>query len=150
MTSYRIMPAATAVEMFLDRPLVGIGPGSFSALYMSYKREIDEKYPQWLRLANESFGQAHNDHLQILAETGLPGYLMFVAALVLLARVSFRRNDAVDATDLKAQFARIFAFPAVACFAVLAVAQFPLQLTAPTVPALYLAALCFAWTHESP
>ncbi|MFL6245843.1 MAG: O-antigen ligase family protein [Thermoanaerobaculia bacterium] len=149
MTSYRITPAVTALEMFRDRPLLGVGPGSFSALYMSYKGRIDEKYPQWVRLGNESFGQAHNDHLQILAETGLPGYLMFLTALVLLALVSFRRNDAIDVTDPKAQFARIFAFPAAACFAVLALAQFPLQLTAPLVPALYLAALCFSWTHES-
>ena len=148
MTSFRIMPAVTAIEMFRDRPLVGIGPGSFSALYMSYKNEMDEKHPQWVRLSNESFGQAHNDHLQILAETGLPGYLMFIAALVLLAMVSFRRTGATSDEDPKAQFARIFAFPAAACFAVLAIAQFPLQLTAPTVVALYLAALCFAWAPE--
>ncbi len=145
MTSYRIMPAVTALEMFADRPLLGIGPGSFSALYMSYKNDIDEKYPQWVRLSNESFGQAHNDHLQILAETGLPGYLIFIAALVVLALISFRRTDATEDADPKVQFARIFAFPAAGCFAVLALAQFPMQLTAPMVPALYLAALCFAW-----
>jgi hypothetical protein len=145
MTSFRIMPAATALEMFTDRPLVGIGPGSFSALYMSYKREMDEKYPQWVRLGNDSFGQTHNDHLQILAETGLPGYLIFLTALAVLASISFRRTDAAADADPKTRFAGMFAFPAAACFAVLAVAQFPMQLTAPMVPALYLAALCFAW-----
>lgn len=146
MTSFRIMPAMTAFEMFKDRPLVGVGPGSFSAMYMPYKlARMDDKYPQWVRLGNESFGQVHNDHMQLLAETGLPGYLMFLAALALLAMVSFRRaeND-----DPRVQFARSFALPAAVTFAVLALAQFPLQLTAPMVPTLYLAALCFAWTQD--
>lgn len=149
MTSFRIVPAMTAFEMFLERPLVGVGPGSFSAMYMSYKLRTDDKYPQWVRLGNESFGQVHNDHMQVLAETGLPGYLLFLSALVLLAMVSLRRNPALDPEDPRTQFARIFALPAAVSFAVLALAQFPLQLTAPMVPAVYLAALCFAWTHES-
>jgi O-antigen ligase len=146
MTSFRIMPAVTALEMFRDRPLLGVGPGSFSAMYMAYKlRTIDEKYPQWVRLGNESFGQVHNDHLQVLAETGAPGYLMFLTALVMLGMVSLRRI-AID--DSRTQFARLFALPAAVTFAVLALAQFPMQLTAPMVPAIYLAALCFAWTRD--
>ncbi|HEU4888613.1 MAG TPA: O-antigen ligase family protein [Thermoanaerobaculia bacterium] len=149
MTSFRIVPAVTAFEMFLERPVTGVGPGSFSAMYMTYKLRADEKYPQWMRLGNESFAQVHNDHMQVLAETGLPGYLMFLAALVLLALVSLRRNDGADPDDPRIQFARVFALPAAVSFGVLTLAQFPMQLTAPMVPAIYLAALCFAWTHES-
>lgn len=147
MTSFRVVPAATAFRMFLDRPLVGVGPGSFSALYMSYKLRTDEAFPQWIRLGNENFGQVHNDHLQVLAETGLPGYAIFVTGLALLAAITFRRGEPPDE---RARFARTFAFPAAVAFAVLALAQFPLQLTAPMVPALFLGALCFAWSapHE--
>jgi O-antigen ligase len=144
MTSFRVMPAVTAFEMFLDHPIVGVGPGTFSSTYMTYKLRTDEKYPQWVRLGNESFGQVHNDHMQILAESGLPGYLLFLAGLALLASLSFRRPDP-DANDGQ-RFAAIFALPAAGAFAVLAIAQFPMQLTAPLVPVLYLAALCFAWT----
>jgi O-antigen ligase len=131
--------------MFLDRPLVGVGPGTFSAVYMTYKDRTDEAFPQWARLGNESFGQAHNDHVQILAETGLPGYLIFLAALLLLASLSWRRGE--TSTDPRERFVRTFAFPAAAAFALLALAQFPMQLTAPMVPAIYLSALCFAWTE---
>lgn len=145
MTSFRIVPAVTAFQMFRERPLTGMGPGAFSSMYMTYKLPIDEKYPQWLRLGNESFNQVHNDHMQLLAETGFPGYLLFLGALVLLAQVSFRtRND----DDERTQFARFFAFPAAASFGVLALAQFPLQLTAPMIPMLYFAALCFAWSRS--
>lgn len=144
MTSFRVVPAATAFRMFLDRPLLGVGPGSFSALYMAYKQRTDEAFPQWIRPGNESFGQAHNDHLQILAETGVPGYAIYIAALVLLGAISLRRAPPADE---RARFARTFALPAAVSFAMLTLAQFPLQLTAPTVPALFLGALCFAWSE---
>jgi hypothetical protein len=95
------------------------------------------------------FAQVHNDHLQVLAETGLPGYLLFLGALVLLAAITFRLPSVPDISDPRVRFARLFAFPAALTFAVLTLAQFPLQLTAPTVADLYLAALCFSWTAPS-
>jgi O-antigen ligase len=148
-TSFRVMPAAAALEMFRDHPLVGVGPGTFSAMYMSQKLKADEVYPQWIRPKNPMFAQVHNDHLQVLAETGLPGYLLFLGALVLLAAITFRLPSVPDISDPRVRFARLFAFPAALTFAVLTLAQFPLQLTAPTVADLYLAALCFSWTASS-
>lgn len=142
LTSYRVVPAATAVRMFSERPLLGVGPGTFSATYMTEKLKTDERFPQWIRSRNDTFAQVHNDHLQLLAETGLPGYLIFLTALGLLGAITFRRSTS---TDPRARFARLFAFPAAFAFAVGALAQFPLQLTAPMVPALFFAGLCFAW-----
>lgn len=145
MTSFRVVPIMTALDMFREHPVVGVGPGSFSSLYMKYKPRVDERHPQWVRLGNDPFAQVHNDHVQVLAETGVPGYLLFLGALVLLASISFRRRDA---TDLRPKFARVVALPAAVAFGVLALAHFPMQLTAPMVPAIYLAALCFAWIDE--
>jgi O-antigen ligase len=145
-TSFRVMPAATALQMFCARPLLGVGPGTFSATYMSEKPKADEAHPQWIRANNPMFAQVHNDHLQVLAETGLPGYLLFLGALAMLGAITFR---APDATDPRSRFARLFAFPAALTFAVLALAQFPLQLTAPMTADLFLAALCFSWTDSS-
>lgn len=143
LTSMRVVPAATAWSMFVDRPLLGVGPGSFAGLYMTGKFETDVKFPQWIRAGNESFSNVHNDHLQVLAETGVPGYAIFIAALAALGAITFRREPPADE---RARFARTFAFPAAAAFAMLALAQFPLQLTAPMVPAIFLAGLCFAWS----
>ncbi len=145
-TSFRVMPAAVALSMFRDRPLVGGGPGTFSATYMTNKLKADEAFPHWIRPRNQVFAQVHNDHLQVLAETGLPGYLLFIGALALLATVTFR---VPPASDPRVRFARLFAFPAALTFGVLALAQFPLQLTAPMIADLYLAALCIAWTAPS-
>ncbi len=142
-TSFRVMPAAAALEMFRERPLVGVGPGSFSAMYMTEKLKAEERHPQWIRPHTPMFAQVHNDHLQVLAETGLPGSLLFLGALVLLAAISFRTPALPDE---RVRFARLFAFPAALTFGVLALAQFPMQLTSPMVAGVYLAALCFAWT----
>jgi O-antigen ligase len=145
LTSYRIVPAFVAWTMFLERPLLGVGPGVFSARYMDYKLRADEARPLWIREFSTSFGETHNDHLQILAETGLPGYAIFVVALVLLASRSFLRGPP---RDDRQRFARIFGLPAAVTLGVLALAQFPLQLTAPMVMLVYLSALCFTWTRR--
>jgi O-antigen ligase len=147
-TSFRVMPAATALQMFRERPLLGTGPGTFSATYMTEKLKVDPIYPQWLRRRNPMFAQVHNDHLQVLAETGLPGYVLFIGGLALLASITFRSAGAAASSDPRARFARLFAFPAALTFAVLALAQFPMQLTSPMVASLYLAALCFTWTES--
>jgi O-antigen ligase len=130
--------------MFLERPLVGVGPGGFSARYMDYKLRADEEHPQWIREYNASFGETHNDHLQVLAETGFPGYAIFLTALALLASRSFLRGPPRDERE---RFGRMFALPATVALGVLALAQFPLQLTAPMVTLIYLSALCFTWTR---
>jgi O-antigen ligase len=142
MTSFRLPAFAAAVEMFRDHPAVGVGPGVFSALYMPYKLRLDSSNPEWIRVGNQNFGEVHNDHLQLLAETGLPGYVLFVTALALLAQLSFRKRDQPDE---RTRFVQMFAFPAVIAFAVLALAHFPMQLTSTIAPAVYIAALCFAW-----
>lgn len=143
MTSYRLPAFAVALRMFRDRPLLGVGPGVFAARYMPYKLRIDADHPDWIRVGNQNFGEVHNDHLQLLAETGVPGYLIFLAALVILSRLSFLRRGEMAP---RARFVRSFAFPAAAAFAALGLAHFPMQLTSTMMPAVFLAALCFAWT----
>jgi O-antigen ligase len=142
MSSYRLPAFVAAWRMFRGRPLVGVGPGVFGTQFMTYKLALDADHPNWIRVGNQNFGEVHNDHLQLLAETGLPGYLLFVAALALLARLSFARREVITE---RIRFARTFALPAAASFAVLALAHFPMQLTSTMVPAVFLAALAFAW-----
>jgi O-antigen ligase len=142
MTSFRLPAYTVALAMFRDRPLLGVGPGVFRALYLPYKLRIDAEHPQWIRIGHQSFGQVHNDHLQLLAETGLPGYLIFLAAMVYVARLSFTRRGE---TSPRARFVTSYAFPSVTALFVLALAHFPLQLTSHVVPAVYLSALCIAW-----
>jgi O-antigen ligase len=144
-SSYRPPAVMVALDMFRERPLLGVGPGNYEARYMAYKLRVDERFPQWIRPMNANFGEAHNDHVQLLAEAGLPGYLLYLGALGYIASISFRRRDS---QSQRAKFARVFAFPAVVGFAVVGLAQFPLYLTVVTSAALFACTLAHVWSHD--
>jgi O-antigen ligase len=146
-TSGRVPAAGVALQMFLDRPLLGQGPGVFASRYMSRRIAIEEEqHPGWVQQSRENFGEAHNDHLQVLAESGLPGHLLFLFALGYVAWLTLRR---VPAVTERGRFVRVFALPAAAGLGAVAVGQFPLELTAVMATCVFAAALCFAWSDDA-
>ena len=68
-----------AWRMFLDHPLLGVGPGRFGAFFGNYHSLPFGGQPTW--------GNAHNLYLQTLAERGIIG---FFALLFLLGTMVFR------------------------------------------------------------
>ncbi len=68
----------SAIEMTRDHPLNGIGPGLFGRTLREY-RDPD--------LAQDKVVSAHNLPLHVLAETGIPGFLILIWLLVYLGRV---------------------------------------------------------------
>lgn len=143
MLSLRTPAFAAAWEMFRDRPVFGFGPGTYGFWYLPYKLELTERDPRLRRVA-WNFGQAHNDHLQTLAVSGLPGYAIFIAALVVLARKS--RPWRMRPDEDRARFAKLLALPLAAAFAVLALALFPLEVAPVVAVLLHFAALACAWS----
>jgi len=144
-SSYRPPAFMVAIDMFRSRPLLGVGPGNYEGRYMPYKLAVDERFPQWIRPMNANFGEAHNDHLQLLAEAGIPGYLLYLGALAWVASISFRKPR-VDSP--RAKYARAFALPAAIGFTVVGLAQFPLYLTVVTATSIFAAALAHVWSVE--
>jgi putative inorganic carbon (hco3(-)) transporter len=144
-SSGRIPATAAALRMFTEHPIQGVGPGGFAARYMPYRLAVEESFPEWVVMTRENFGEAHNDHAQILAETGLPGYALFLLALLGVGSISFRRSG----DDERARLTKVVAFPAAIGFAVLAIAQFPLHLTAVAASAVFLAGLCWGWRGDA-
>lgn len=144
------MPAfVAAVEMFKDRPLVGVGPGCFHWWYLPYKLELNSRYPTFYA-STLNFGEVHNDHLQTLAVSGMPGYLIFLAALVILARLSLRKSDrgADENPDDRRAFSQLCSLPMAVAFAVVTLAQFPLELASTTSVIIPVAAVCVAWSDQ--
>ncbi len=140
LSAARAMPFLSAAEMVRDHPLTGVGPGGFAYNYFDYKLRIQERHRSMFGFsgaAPENFGEVHNDHLQIASETGLPGYALFVAALVLLASASWQKTATPALT-------RVLALPLAVSFAVLALSQFPLELVAATHAYLWAAAAVVA------
>jgi O-antigen ligase len=77
-----------AIEMADAQPWIGVGLGNYEAVYADYG------VPSWPR----PLGHAHNDYLNLLAETGLLGlsvYLFSWAALVWWTVQSLRQTDLV-------------------------------------------------------
>jgi O-antigen ligase len=123
-TSGRTASALAAWEMFRDHPMTGVGVYTYQYQFLPYRLRCDTKYPNLLRFASigANFGEAHTDHLEILAETGIPGYLLFLSVLVYVGSRSFRPRR----EDRESNFGRVIGFPLAAAFFVLTLAQFPI------------------------
>jgi tetratricopeptide (TPR) repeat protein len=147
--SGRVTPFLAAGEMLTKHPVTGVGPGCFAYEYFPYKVAVEQKHPRLLQVYAHhfNFGQAHNDHLQILAECGVVGYLIALAVLVIIARGSLGQRE--DAARPTAEFSRHLSLPLAAALATLCVAHFPLHLTAATVAFAFVAALCAAWSEPA-
>jgi O-antigen ligase len=141
----RLTAFTAASMMFSDHPLTGAGPGTFAWHYYDYKLRAEERYPSLRSAYNRgmNFGEVHNDHLQVLAETGAVGFAMFVTLLVALAALSF--GGALSPDTPRSRFAWRLALPLAIYWAVLSLAQFPLETTAVRALLVHLAALCVAW-----
>ena len=97
-----------AWHMFLDRPLTGVGAGNYTVHYRPYTEETGS-----VVLEYEDFDQPHYPHnlyLEIAAETGLPGLIVFAAVLVTCfvylrhARVAFGGAGDWSSASLAAAF----------------------------------------------
>jgi O-antigen ligase len=68
----------SGLEMMLDHPLTGVGPGNYEVLYKQYKFFEERK----------TYSHAHSNIVQIGAETGILGLSMFfwmmVAAFIII------------------------------------------------------------------
>ncbi|MFL6202852.1 MAG: putative O-glycosylation ligase, exosortase A system-associated [Thermoanaerobaculia bacterium] len=65
----RINAWKTSWYVFLDYPVLGVGPNNLEVVFRRYSPETDR------------FRVAHNAYFQVLAESGLPALLLFVGAI---------------------------------------------------------------------
>lgn len=77
----RLVMAKDGLQMFRDHPWLGTGLGTFGTVYPRYESFYDGKLAV----------HAHNDYVELLAETGAVGGLAALAFLVLLFRFALVR-----------------------------------------------------------
>jgi len=143
--SERLLPFLTAFEMARDHPLTGVGPGCFKYHYMAYRVAMSGKYPaEWTRGYPMNWGEVHNDHLQVAAESGLPGYALYLAAIALFA--GWRRRG--EPPTPEAGLARALRRPLAVLVLMISIGQFPLELAAVRLMLLTLGALCLTWDRD--
>ena len=73
--SQRIFKWRTAAAMIKDSPLIGQGVGGVKTNYALYQGRVRSEYPIDLKGTSES--QIHSEYLQVFAENGLFGFLIF-------------------------------------------------------------------------
>lgn len=92
-TRVRVHLWSSTIDMITDHPFVGVGAGNFAAEYPLYRRSSEIELSGYL----SGVETAHNDWLQIAAELGVPGILLWVAfaAIVLACGVRGTRRIAM-------------------------------------------------------
>lgn len=138
---------SSAMRMFLAHPMAGVGFGQFEA--HSFRYLTAEELAQRSRFLGleTGFGEAHNELLQYLAETGLLGAGVLLAAVVVALKAR-RKAAGANGKALKASANPKGAAtapwppaPALASMVVLASFQFPLHLAAVAAQWAVVAAL---------
>jgi len=80
-TQARLLFWGVALEMFKAHPLIGVGPGAYEPLYANYRaRFVKNPENEWLSHLQEEalVERTHNEYLQLLAEMGAPGLVLFL------------------------------------------------------------------------
>lgn len=106
---------AAAWHVFLDHPILGVGPGHFSAFYsMPYSNRIG--------LIQQTKGyRGHNLYLETLAETGLIGLLSLLAIIFVVMRGLWREHERLAQMCPELDYMAIGFFLSLAAYAISAV-----------------------------
>lgn len=71
-----------AWNMFRTHPIIGVGTGNFGYLYNAYRPTGTEAFP--------FVAKAHNQYLEVLAETGVVGFTVFMLIIAQLVMMIWR------------------------------------------------------------
>ena len=85
----RLHLGKVALVIFTEHPLMGAGLGSYAWNYLEH---IPPSHPAY----HQDHGTAHNNHLQILAERGILGLLIFGWLLYLAFKIGIRTMQGGD------------------------------------------------------
>lgn len=114
----RLTKWLTAWEMGKDNAIIGVGHGGFPALYGPYRRHFIEN-PRWERVAKASEAEdydeirsplAHNEFLQIFAELGIIGLLLFTLFWAGVGRLLWRARHSAESFWVIGSMAGLTAF----------------------------------------
>jgi len=103
--SSRMTKWLTTLEAIKHNPVVGVGAGGFTAVYAEYRRYFvtNPSYAKFSAASEvEDYDEmrnpyAHSEYLQILAELGIVGFVLFCAIWWVIATVLWRSRNTSEA-----------------------------------------------------
>ena len=96
----RLLIWQSTINMIKDRPLFGSGLGTFPLYYLNYQADFLQKNPNYSNFAGKA-GEAHNEYLQIWAETGITGLLVFILIIVIFYRTNLNLIKKIETINGK-------------------------------------------------
>lgn len=134
----------TALWMTAEHPLTGVGHGAYGSVYGDAKRALAEEGVAFSRAPQTAvFSNAHNEPLEVTAETGLPG----LAALAFGAWVLLGRARRVDPGPGSPGDSGL-AWGGLAALGVLSLIHFPFRIALTAYPAILWGAWIFRAAGE--
>ncbi|MCX7625605.1 MAG: O-antigen ligase family protein [Candidatus Sumerlaeaceae bacterium] len=136
----RILFFSVASRMVRDNPVWGVGPGCFKLhFYPTVQKLVEEDERAGFRHFAETLQgrvaeHAHNDYLELLSETGVVGFGVFVFIVSSLIMMFWRERSLLRCADSSAADWRpeagyeIIAFCSLSCLLFNALFSFPLHL----------------------
>jgi len=123
----RLIYWKNTLAMISDRFPGGVGLGQFGLAYPLYHRaaEVDWTFSEQFQLE-----RAHNDHLELLAELGLPGFALYLAMLLLFFD---RWRRVVSRADFAPALPAVFVGLSVIALLVVASFSFPMERAMPPI-----------------
>ncbi len=94
----RINRWRAAYRMFEERPLVGWGPGTYQLVYAPFQLAEDRTI---ITTNFGDLGNAHSEYLGPLAESGLPGMLLFMALALWIIVTGVRNYKRAESRELR-------------------------------------------------
>ncbi len=86
----RVLEWRIALEMYKDSPIVGTGLGAYKLLSTDYMIPITNSDPDYYGYFEKPY-EAHSDYLEMLAETGILGTILWVGMLLYLVIAGIKR-----------------------------------------------------------
>ncbi|MBN1859035.1 O-antigen ligase family protein [Candidatus Bipolaricaulota bacterium] len=127
-----------ALSMTAERPWNGVGLGHYQIEYLDALAALKAIDPS-ITVPPRPTTHAHNDYLQIVAETGIPGLVAIVAVLVLLAVYGIGRIRSAGDGDQRMEV--LFLLGSVVAYLILAAVSFPTYSISSIWPAAILLGL---------
>jgi len=81
-----------AIRMWASSPIFGVGPGNYAAVYP------EVRMPMW----HDPLGHAHNIYLNVMAETGIVGLVIYLALWISIIRWALRQLREESPTSWRA------------------------------------------------
>lgn len=97
----RLLIWTVSLQIFIDYPIIGIGPGQFNLKYMLYQAEYFRSNPDSIfSMVADNAAYPYNEFIHVIVELGFIGGLIFILLLIVVFKFAKHRHILSPLTTL--------------------------------------------------